>query len=86
MLILTRKLGESVNIGDDITVTVLGVKGGQVKIGIKAPPESHIMREEVAARIKELNVMASGLAADDLASIADSWVGQKENMEVPVEN
>ena len=86
MLILTRKLGESINIGDDITVSVLGIKGGQVRIGIKAPPESQIMREELAARIKELNVMASGLAEDDLASIASSWDGGKIKMEVPVED
>lgn len=86
MLILTRKLGESITIGDDITVTVLGIKGGQIKIGIKAPPESLIMRDEVSGKIKELNVIASGLGADDLASIANSWDGRRENVEVSVED
>lgn len=50
MLILTRKRGESVLIGDNVSVTVLGVKGQQVRIGIDAPKEVEIHREEVVAR------------------------------------
>ncbi|MGB1557883.1 MAG: carbon storage regulator CsrA [Oceanococcaceae bacterium] len=49
MLILTRKRGETVLIGDDIAITVLGVKGQQVRIGIAAPEDVAIHREEVAA-------------------------------------
>lgn len=52
MLILTRRQGESVKIGDNITVTVLGVNGSQVRIGIAAPKDVAVHREEVAERIK----------------------------------
>lgn len=52
MLILTRKQGEALMIGDDVTVTVLGVQGNQVRIGITAPRETPVHREEVAARIE----------------------------------
>lgn len=52
MLILTRRLNETVIIGDDITVTVLGTKGGQVRLGINAPKDIAVHREEVYERIK----------------------------------
>jgi carbon storage regulator len=52
MLILSRRNGESVKIGDEVTVTVLGVKGGQVRLGFTAPPNLPVHREEVYERIK----------------------------------
>jgi carbon storage regulator len=52
MLILTRRVGESVVIGEDVTVTVLGVKGNQVRIGINAPKTVAVHREEIYERIK----------------------------------
>lgn len=52
MLILTRRTGESVMIGDEITLTVLGVKGNQVRLGIKAPKSVPVHREEIFERIK----------------------------------
>lgn len=52
MLILTRRLNETVMIGDTVTVTVLGVKGGQVRLGINAPKDVAVHREEVYERIQ----------------------------------
>jgi carbon storage regulator len=51
MLILTRKAGESIRIGDDVSVTVLGVQGGQIRLGINAPLEVPVHREEIYQRI-----------------------------------
>lgn len=52
MLILTRRVGETVMIGDDVTITVLGVKGNQVRVGINAPKHVAVHREEIYERIK----------------------------------
>ena len=52
MLILTRRVGETVVIGDDVTVTVLGIKGNQVRIGVKAPKDVPVHREEIFERIR----------------------------------
>ena len=53
MLVLTRRVGETLMIGNEVTVTVLGVQGGQVRIGINAPKEISVHREEVYMRIAD---------------------------------
>ena len=53
MLILTRRTGETLMVGDDVTVTVLGIKGNQVRIGINAPDHVPVHREEIYERIKQ---------------------------------
>ena len=60
MLILTRRVGETVMIGNDVTVTVLGVKGNQVRIGVNAPRDVAVHREEIFERIKREEQDGSG--------------------------
>ena len=76
MLILTRRVGESVVIGEDVTVTVLGVKGNQVRIGINAPKTVAVHREEIFERIK------NGRAAGDGAGNTSDTPAPRETIPV----
>ena len=71
MLILTRKLGESINIGEDIKISVLGIHGRQVRIGIDAPMNVVVHREEIYVKIQEENRKASGSISKDLKGMVD---------------
>ena len=73
MLILARKPGESLYVGDDIRITVLSVQGKQVKIGITLPPDKVVYREEVYRRVMEENRMALATSTEDLLAAAQLW-------------
>jgi len=64
MLILTRKTEEKIRIGDEIEIKILEIRGNQVKIGITAPPNMTILRDEVYTRIQEQNRLAANAPAD----------------------
>lgn len=70
MLVLARKVGEALAIGDVITVRVLEIKNGQVKIGVEAPEEVPVHREEILERIREANRQAALETPADLSGLA----------------
>jgi carbon storage regulator len=71
MLILTRKIGETITIGDRIKVVVVDIKGKQVRLGIEAPEETAIFREEIYQRIQEENRLAAQLDFSQLDQLTD---------------
>jgi carbon storage regulator len=77
VLILTRKIGEIVTIGDDIKIQVVDVKGRQVRLGIQAPAEWSVHREEVFLRIQEQNLVSVETRTSDLETAAKFLVGRK---------
>lgn len=70
MLVLTRKVGEGIAIGDDVKIVVMQIKGKQVRLGIKASPKTVVHREEVYERIQEENKRASQAHRDNVSQIA----------------
>jgi carbon storage regulator len=72
VLILTRRIGESVHIGDDIRLTVLGVRDSQVRIGINAPKEVPVHREEIYYRIKHEQEAKAQMQGSSESSYSDS--------------
>lgn len=80
MLVLTRRPGQSVYIGDDVKVTLVEIKGNQVRIGIDAPSSVRIFREEIYLQILEENRSAAELSTDlgpDLSGVAQVWSASK---------
>ena len=91
MLTLTRRVGETIRIGDDIEVHVVEVRGGTVRLGFKAPREVAIHREEVYRQIAEANLLAAQVTADSLGALAafaplpaDEAVSEQRSGEAPV--
>jgi carbon storage regulator len=78
MLVLTRKLGEVIRVGDAVTVRVLEVKGNQVRLGVEAPMEVRIYREEVYRAIRKENEEAAVREAGGLESAEGAWRNQHE--------
>lgn len=78
MLVLTRKAGEGLIIGDDITIKIVEIKGGSIRIGIDAPRESKIYRQEVYDRIIEENTMATQWDMDVLDSLSTNLSTEKK--------
>lgn len=77
MLILTRRAGESLHIGDTIKITVFSIQGKQVKLGIVVPEHTSVYREEVYLRIKEENTQAFNTEENDLLAVASLWQVKK---------
>ncbi|MEL4318649.1 carbon storage regulator CsrA [Leifsonia sp. YIM 134122] len=75
MLVLTRKIGERILIGDDIVVTVLDVRGDSVRIGIDAPGSMRIQRDEVVRAVEAANVEATEVGDDVAAGLVASLAG-----------
>lgn len=73
MLVLTRKLGESIVIGNNVRVTVLEMQGKQIRLGIEAPPEVSVHRGEVYERIETENRAAAETAHADFKGFAMAW-------------
>lgn len=77
MLILTRRIGESIIIGDNVVITVLGVKGSQIRLGIDAPREISVHREEIYQRILE-EKGGSGAAGEGGEGSTDEGAGSSD--------
>ncbi len=75
MLVLTRKLGESIAIDDRIRITVVSLRGNQVKLGIEAPAETKVYRQEIYAKITEANQQAATTCPEDLTQVRVLWAG-----------
>lgn len=71
MLVLTRKVGEKIQIGDDISITIMEVKGKQVRVGIEAPATVKVHREEIYQRIREENINAANIDLTEFNRIKD---------------
>ena len=78
MLILTRKLGEMIRIGDDVTVRVVEVRGNQIRLGVEAPPQVRIYREEIYKAIRQQNEQAAVSGISNLDEATEAWRSQRD--------
>ena len=76
MLVLTRKIGESIKINEDVKITVIDIKGKNIRLGIDAPRETKIYREEVFLRIKEENKSAASSQQFEVGKISEFMKGK----------
>jgi len=81
MLVLTRKSDEKITIGDDIIVSVLEIKGSQVKLGIEAPKGIAVHRSEIYERIQDENLLAANVVAADFVEAEKLWKPRKGNQD-----
>jgi carbon storage regulator len=77
VLVLTRKTGQTITVGDDIKITIMDVRGSQVKLGVEAPKSVVIHREEVYERIQMENLAAASAKMTDLDNITKMWKQRK---------
>ncbi len=77
MLILTRRPGESIHLGDNIKITILSIQGKQIKIGLEVPGDMPVYREEVYRRVQEQNRLAMAAREADLLAAAALWQNKK---------
>lgn len=78
MLVLTRKMGETITIGDHIRIKVVEMKGNQVRLGIEAPGDMRIYREEIYLKVQKENQMAASWSLEDLESAVNFAGAGKE--------
>lgn len=76
MLILSRRPGESVHVGDDIKITILSIKGQQIKLGLEVPEHMTVYREEIYLRVQTQNASALELDNNDLMMAAAIWTSK----------
>ena len=76
MLVLSRKIGEVITIGDSISITVLEVKENKVRLGIDAPKDLRIYRQEIYLRVQQENVSAAEWNLSDLENVANLMIGR----------
>ena len=77
MLVLTRKLGEVIRVGESVTVRVLEVKGNQVRLGVDAPPDVRIYREEIYRAVRKENEEAAAGGQAGLDEASRAWDSQR---------
>lgn len=82
MLVLTRKPGQSVYIGDDVKITLMEIRGNQVRVGVDAPSDVRIYREEIYLQIAEENqaaIASTQEVSSDLSGMAQAWKGRNNS-------